>query len=94
MPDPSGPGRVDMLTSPVAAARAAVAPGLWVKSKHDTYLIPYVEVWELKRYFYPSAEGFYRKLKKRKKKKKGSVGRSATGHGLHLPARATGLTGT
>ena len=32
-------GRVDMLTSPVAAARAAVAKGAWVKSKHDMYLI-------------------------------------------------------
>ena len=38
-PDPSGSGRVDMLTSPVAAARAAVATGAWVKSKHDMYLI-------------------------------------------------------
>ena len=47
--------RVDMLTSPVAAARAAVATGAWVKSKHDTYLIR--EVWELKLYFYPSARG-------------------------------------
>ena len=28
--------RVDMLTSPVAAARAAVATGAWVKSKHDS----------------------------------------------------------
>ena len=28
-----------MLTSPVAAARAAVATGAWVKSKHDMYLI-------------------------------------------------------
>ena len=28
-----------MLTSPVAAARAAVATGAWVKSKHDVYLI-------------------------------------------------------
>ena len=27
MPDPSGSGRVDMLTSPVAAAQAAVATG-------------------------------------------------------------------
>ena len=32
-------GRVDMLTSPVAAARAAVATGTWVKSKHDMYLM-------------------------------------------------------
>ena len=32
-----GSGRVDMLTSPVAAARAAVATGAWVKSKHDVY---------------------------------------------------------
>ena len=39
VPDPSGSGRVDVLTSPVAAARAAVATGAWVKSKHDTYLI-------------------------------------------------------
>ena len=31
VPDPSGSGRVDMLTSPVAAARAAVATGAWVK---------------------------------------------------------------
>ena len=38
-----------MLTSPVAAARAAVATGTWVESKHDMYLIHtwYVEVWEL-----------------------------------------------
>ena len=38
MPGPSGLGRVDMLTSPVAAARPAVATGEWVKSKH-MYLI-------------------------------------------------------
>ena len=31
--------RVYMLTEPVAAARAAVATGAWVKSKHDIYLI-------------------------------------------------------
>ena len=37
--DPSGSGRVDMLTGPVAAARAVVATGAWVKSKHDMYLI-------------------------------------------------------
>ena len=37
--DPSGSGRVDMLTRPVAAARAAVATGAWVKSKHDMNLI-------------------------------------------------------
>ena len=37
--DPSGSGRVDMLTGPVAAARAAAATGAWVKSKHDMYLI-------------------------------------------------------
>ena len=36
---PSGSGRVDMLMSPVEAARAAVATGAWVKSKHDMYLI-------------------------------------------------------
>ena len=40
MSDASGSGRVDMLTGPVAAARAAVATGAWVKSKHDMkYLI-------------------------------------------------------
>ena len=39
MPDLSGSGRVDMLTSPVASARAAVATGAWVKSKHDMNLI-------------------------------------------------------
>ena len=39
VPDPLGSGRVDMLTSPVAGARAAVATGAWVKSKHDMYLI-------------------------------------------------------
>ena len=32
-------GRVGMLTSPVPAARAAVATGAWVESKHDMYLI-------------------------------------------------------
>ena len=40
MPDPSGSGRVDMLTSPVEAARAtAVATEAWVKSNHDMNLI-------------------------------------------------------
>ena len=39
VPNPSGSGRADMLTSPVSAARAAVATGAWVKSKHDIYLI-------------------------------------------------------
>ena len=33
-----GSGRVDMLTNPVTAARAAVATGAWVKSK-QMYLI-------------------------------------------------------
>ena len=37
VPDPLGAGRVDMLTSPVAAARAAAATGAWV-TKH-VYLI-------------------------------------------------------
>ena len=37
--DSSGSGRVDMLTGPVAAARAVVATGAWAKSKHDMYLI-------------------------------------------------------
>ena len=56
--DPSESGRVDMLTGPVAAARAAVATGAWVKSKQrhvsDTW---YVEVWELNLYFSPTAGG-------------------------------------
>ena len=29
----------DMLTSPVAAARVAIATGAWVESKYDVYLI-------------------------------------------------------
>ena len=38
-------GRVDMLTSPAPAARAAVATGAWVESKHDMYVSDtYVEV--------------------------------------------------
>ena len=37
MSDPSESGRVDMLTGPVAAARAVVATGAWVK--YDMYLI-------------------------------------------------------
>ena len=56
-PDLSGSGRVDMLTGPVAAARAAVATGAWVESKHMYLIHTYVEVWELKLYFYPSAGG-------------------------------------
>ena len=32
-------GRVDMLTSPVPAARGAVPTGAWVESKHDMYLM-------------------------------------------------------
>ena len=36
--DPSGSGRVDMLTGPVAAARAVGASGAWAKSEH-MYLI-------------------------------------------------------
>ena len=48
----------------------AVATGAWVKSKHDDmYLIPYVQVWELKLYFYPSAGGLKKKKKKKKKRK-------------------------
>ena len=40
VPDPSGSGRVDMLTSLIAAARdAVVARGAWLKPKHDMYLI-------------------------------------------------------
>ena len=54
-----------MLTSPVAAARAAVATGAWVKSKHDGLSDTwYVEVLELKLYFYPSAGGLKKKEKK------------------------------
>ena len=33
-----GSGRADMLTGPVAAARAVIATGAWVKSKHEMYL--------------------------------------------------------
>ena len=36
---PGIPFRVDMLTSPVPAARAAVATGAWIESKHDMCLI-------------------------------------------------------
>ena len=37
-----------MLTNPVAVARAAVATGAWVESKHDIHVSDtYVEVWEL-----------------------------------------------
>ena len=39
VPDPSRSGRIDMLTSPVAAALADVATGAWVKSNHDMFLI-------------------------------------------------------
>ena len=41
-------------TGQVAAARAVVAAGAWVKSKHDMYLITSdnVEVWELKLLFF------------------------------------------
>ena len=39
MSDPSGSGRVDMFTGPVAAARAVGASGAWAKSEHDMYLI-------------------------------------------------------
>ena len=38
VPDPSGSGWVDILTSPAAAAQAAVSTGAWVESKH-MYLI-------------------------------------------------------
>ena len=48
--DPSGSGRVDMLTGPVAAAR--------VKSKHGMYLIRWsVGAYQGMLYFYPSAGG-------------------------------------
>ena len=62
VPDPSGSGRVDMLTSPVAAARAVVATGAWVKSKHDKCLIrASVGAWAL---FSP----IRRRIKKKRKK--------------------------
>ena len=44
-----------MLTGPVAAGRAVVATGVWVKSKHEMYLIRGSV--EAKLYFYPSAGG-------------------------------------
>ena len=51
-------GRVDMLTSPVAAARAAVTTGAWVESKHDMYLIHTCKCGSSSLiYFYPSAGG-------------------------------------
>ena len=65
VPDPSGSGRVDMLTSPVAAARAAVATRAWVKPKHDMYLIRGIVG---KLYFTHPPED-----KKKKKKKKKAV---------------------
>ena len=65
VPDPSGSGRVDMLTSPVAAARAAVATRAWVKPKHDMYLIRGIVG---KLYFTHPPED-----KKNKKKKKGCI---------------------
>ena len=58
-------GRVDMLTSPVPAARAAVATGAWVESKHDMYQIhTYVEVWELGFIFTHPPEDEKRKKRK------------------------------
>ena len=54
-----------MLTSPVAAARAAVATGAWVKSKHDIYLIRGSVGGAPEFYFYPSAG----ELKKKNDKK-------------------------
>ena len=67
--DSSGSGRVDMFTGPVAAARAAVATGAWVKSKHDMYLMR-GSVGELKLYFYPSTGGLKKKKKKEKKEER------------------------
>ena len=66
VPDPSGSGRVDMLTSPVAARRAAVATGAWVKSKH-MYLI-HGKCGSLSDIFTHPPED----LKKKKKKKIGT----------------------
>ena len=54
-----------MLTNPVAAARAAVAKGAWVESKHDMYLIhTNVEVWELGFIFTHQPEDEKRKKRK------------------------------
>ena len=61
--DPSGSGRVDMLTGPVAAARAVVATGAWVKSKH-MYLIR----GSVGALFLP----IHRRIKKKKKKVRAS----------------------
>ena len=63
VPDPSGSGRVDMLTSPVAAARAAVATGAWVKSKQMYLIRGSVGASAL---FLPIC----RRIKKKKKKKR------------------------
>ena len=57
-------GRVDMLTSPVPAARAAVATGAWVEPKHMYVSDTYVEVWELS-LFLP----IRRRMKKGKREK-------------------------
>ena len=53
-----------MLTSPVAAARAAVATRAWVESKHDMYLIHTWKVWELGFIFTHPPEDEKRKKRK------------------------------
>ena len=68
-----------MFTSPVTAARAVVATGAWVKSKHDMYLTR--KVWELELYFYPSAGGF----KKKREKKKTFIVPTLGAQGSRLP---------
>ena len=68
--EPSGSGRVDMLTGPVAAVRGAVvaAAGAWVKSKHDIVSdTKYVEAWKLKLYLFTHPP---EDLKKKKTKTK------------------------
>ena len=59
-----------MLTSPVAAARAAVATEAWVKSKHDMYLIRgSVGAQAL---FLPIRRRIKKKEKRKKRKKPGA----------------------
>ena len=70
VPDPSGSGRVDMSTSPVAAARAVVVTGAWVESKHDIYLIRgSVGAQAL---FLPIRRRIKKKEKRKKRKKPGA----------------------
>ena len=67
--DLSGSGRVDMLTRLVTLARAAMLQREREDKLKTRICFRYVEVWELKLYFYPSAGGL-----KKKSNKKGARG--------------------